>query len=190
MATARRGESRPWPGGRPPSPAPARSANGSPASKREQEPASLEVGAADRLEHRQPRHRRPAQVDSRQVHRGDLALVAAVELEPAQPEQRPMPEEREPRRRARLGHATCPSGPSKRAQQRQPVVDVAADQELGRRQPLELESLGRGRRFGRFQVGLRRLAPPAGVGQRITQLPPEQPGLRRPCPRASSSAIR
>ena len=82
-----------------------------------------------------------------------------------------------------------PSGPSKRAQECEPVVDVAADQELGRCQPLELQGFGGRCSLGRFQIGLRRLGPAAGVGQCVSQFFPEQPRLAVG-PWYSSSATR
>ena len=88
----------------------------------------------------------------------------------------------------RLGHAHAQRG-EQGAQQCQALVDMAADQELGRRQPLELEGLGRRGRRGRRQIGLRRLGTPAGVGQRVAQPAPEAADLGGG-PGWSSSAIR
>ena len=89
-----------------------------------------------------------------------------------------MPQERRERTPGRLGHGDA-QRLEQRAQHGDALVDVPADQELGRGQPLQLERLRRIGRAGRGLVGLRRLGAPAGVGQGVAQLPLQATGLLR-----------
>ena len=78
-----------------------------------------------------------------------------------------------PGRRGASRACGCPAASSRVRRQREPLVDMPADQELRRGQPLQLEGLGGRGRVGRVEVGLSRLGAPTGVGQRIAQLPPQ-----------------
>ena len=87
-----------------------------------------------------------------------------------------MPEERILGLPYRTGHAEA-EGAQQGSQLGQPFVDVTADQELGRRQPLELEGLGRRGRLSGLRVGLGRVGATSGIGERVAQSPPEEAGL-------------
>ena len=142
----------------------------------QQEPAGLEVGATDRLDHAQTRDGRPAEVDPGEIHRGHLGLVPLAKAEPAQPEASPMPDQRGEGATRRLGH-NHPQRSKQDAQQGQSIVQVTADEELGRGEAFQIKGLGRRGGDGRGQVSLGRLGAAAGVGQRIAQPLPEGPGL-------------
>ena len=66
---------------------------------------------------------------------------------------------------------------------REPLIDVAADEELIRGAALQLDDLGRGGPGGRLLIGVRRLGAPAGVGQRVSEPNSQRlipPALLRP----------
>ena len=140
--------------------------------ERQEEAARLEVGTPDRFDHAQPRDGRPAEIDPREVHRGDPGLVALAESQASQAEDGPVPGQREQGVPGGVGHAHLHRA-EEGTQEGQSVVEVSADQELGRGQALQLQRLGGGRGYGGREIGLGGLGAPAGVRQCVAQLLPE-----------------
>ena len=148
----------------------------------------LEIGAPDRVHDAQPAGRRPADIDAGQLLRGDLARVAEMEPESAQADQEPAPEQGQhgPSRRARKDHPDCLQDG---VQLREPLIDMAADQELHRGTTPEVECLGDRGTTGRGKILPRCVGTTPGVRQGIPDADPE-PSRLGSSPGRSSRARR
>ena len=67
------------------------------------------------------------------------------------------------------GHAE-PERTENRPQERQTLIDMAADEKLGRGLPLQLQGFRRGCLEGGLKIDPGGLGPPTAVGQRVAQL--------------------
>ena len=129
------------------------------AEGQEQAPG-LEVGAEDRIDDAQAGDGRPAEIDASEVLGGDLGLVANPEPHAPETKHGPVPDQGDERPPWGLGHAQ-PQGSENGLQEGQSFVNLAADQELGRGKPFEVQRLGCRGPDGGFEIrrgGFRSLA--------------------------------
>src|SRR5712692_5045570 len=122
----------------------------------QQEMAYLKLHTADGIHITKAYGNGPTRVDPADFVGGDLSLVALAKVESAQPELRAPDQEQQNRAAGRLWQLQ-PHHLQYRVENLQPVVEVAADQELLPSSPPEFERLSGLHPFRRSKISLRRL---------------------------------
>ena len=173
----------PWPG-------PGRSASGSPARRASRQPARLEVGPADRLEHRSAPRRPTSRGRSASGPSPRSGSRRGSETQSPRSLSRNRCHRSESRACRAVSGMESPSGPSRVRNSASPSSTWPLNRSCVDASRLSSSVSAAVADLGGLRIGLGRLGAPAGVGQRVAQLSAtgHPPGVRDPW--CSSSAIR